>query len=237
MDKRNTVLLWVVLILLVVGLVKCQFHIGPSYNTTTSWTQSVSDMDNGIPVIPRVPAIPDLTGIIDSAFSQIESSQVRRVDLMDSISTPIVIHYNSPQKIGNMNVSKHILYPRDYKGAVESVDPDSSDAIFLDVICMNNSRTSINIGVYRKVKLKAMQFCNLTFPYQSSNGVKLLKDTFTLRNQTVEVTKGLSIGKNTPHSKIQGDFRESERLLILKALKIVQQKRIDKDTENLNSIQ
>lgn len=242
MSKRNTILLWVILIILVLGLAKCRFNIG----TSTSYTSSNSILDEDpidlegltaipeipeIPVIPEIPEIPDLAAIagidqiqkqLDAMGAQLQMSDVNCFDLLDSIPCPIIIKYNSPQRVGNMTINSHVFLPRDYKGSGDLMNPKSKNVIYVEVLKKNESSTSLNLGLYSRVKVRKTYACSLTFPVEDKHGVRTMRDTLTFQELITSETRGLSNQLSKRHRLKQQtatDFKKTEHRLIQAALR------------------
>ena len=247
MSKRNTILLWVILIILVLGLAKCRFNIG----TSTSYTSSNSIFDEDpidlegltaiskipkipeIPEIPAIPEIPDLAAIdgidqiqkqLDAMGDQLQMSDVNCFDLIDSIPCPIIIKYNSPQRVGNMTINSHVFLPRDYEGSGDLMNPKSKNVIYVEVMKKNESSTSLNLGLYSRVKVRKTYACSLKFPVEDKNGVRTMRDTLTFRELITTETRGLSNQLSKGRGLKQqtaADFKKTEHRLIQAILRRV----------------
>jgi hypothetical protein len=186
-----------------------------------------------IPEIPEIPEIPDLAAIagidqiqkqLDAMGAQLQMSEVNCFDLIDSIPCPIIIKYNSPQRVGNMTINSHVFLPRDYEGSGDLMNPKSKNVIYVEVLKKNESSTSLNLGLYSRVKVRKTYACSLKFPVGNKNGVRTMRDTLTFRELVTTETRGLSNQQAKRHGLKQQtatDFKKTEHRLIQAALRRV----------------
>lgn len=160
MNKRNTVIATIVLVVLVALLVgkSVRYH---HRNTI------VTDM-----YTQQVDCLLDLN--LATGF---DSATVKACDM------PIVIHYPKPTSINGSRTQLHIfslsvkvlkqLALPDLRGVI----PDSTEGIHIYPKFLRSKKSSINLGIYSKIYMKQDVQYVVTYPVKDSLGLHVIEDS------------------------------------------------------------
>lgn len=172
MNKRNTVIATIVLLVLVMLLFtrSCvRRHSWVKHTIVEMKEQAVCKKDF-------------------KPYASFDSTSVRNCDY------PIVIHYKEPKQFGDAYTMNHII------GLTWNVldscppMPDSTKAIHVYILNHNNKTKNVYLGLYYKTSMNEDLVYKLTYPVTDDQGVHIASDSGTVTS----VMHWKSYGPNTP---------------------------------------
>lgn len=227
MNKRNTLIVWIIIGLLVLGLVKNQFFFRWGTNTITSWQNDGNDM----PIMPEMPKIPILSD--DSSLAYVVAINTSPVYVggakdLHGIPCPIVLVYNKPQLIQGRFTKTHVLYPKGFPRSEGNRIPSKNQALYITVNSHSEVKSIKFLNLYHKVEQKISIDFQIEFPVKVADRIVAYADTVHLNSGYTKTIKGKMNSKDLKSTfKVEAKSMEPE--IIRRALEKVS-KVIDPNT-------
>jgi hypothetical protein len=201
MNKRNTILLCIVLALVVLALVARQFKRWDRHHYRVDRTEQAEN-------------VKELLSDACTGFQE-----------LDSFPYPIVIRYLHQQWIGNTLTKCHILCPNETVLATCPNQPDSLEAVYVDAELHKNSNKKWLLGIYRKLEYEHEMCYQVHFPVRDSLGLHLMHEVDTISYASTQEEWLIVLGDEQNRwvkRKDQEFFQKLERCMIKSALKKIQ---------------